>query len=204
MEKASVSASYETRCLNDYRPLMLMKFVKNHLLRFGQSQLSSVQFSFRCDRKFSQNGGEIAASHCVCVCGWVCTPHSPFPRAFLSSCSTPFYGIDMSCRPSLCPPSPTWPTLRGTSPPCEIRQAGACAAITSFPLPLHGILLGLFLDMHFGGALASVSVSVSVRLFRFIPFAFVFALLTLLSLLPVRRVDVVVAFICFVVVRILY
>lgn len=59
--------------------------------------------------------------------------------------------------------------------------------------------------MHFGGALASVSVS--VRLFRFIPFAFVFALLTLLSLLPVRQVVVaagVVAFICFVVVRILY
>lgn len=137
----------------------------------------------------------------VCVCGWVCTPHSPFPPVFLSSCSTPFYGIDLSCRPSLCPPSPTWPTLRGTSPPCEIRQAGACAAITSFPLPLHDILLGLFLDMHFGGALASVSVS--VRLFRFIPFAFVFALLTLLSLLPIRRV-VVVAFICFVVVRILY
>lgn len=67
MEKASVSASYETRCLNDYGPLMLMKFVKNHLLRFGQSQLSSVQFSFRCDRKFSQNGGEIAVSHSVCV-----------------------------------------------------------------------------------------------------------------------------------------
>lgn len=76
MEKASVSASYETRCLNDYGPLMLMKFVKNHLLRFGQSQLSSVQFSFRCDRKFSQNGGEIAASHCVCV--WVGV-HTPLP-----------------------------------------------------------------------------------------------------------------------------
>lgn len=70
MEKASVSASYETRCLNDYGPLMLMKFVKNHLLRFGQSQLSSVQF--RCDRKFSQNGGEIAVSLCVCVL--VCPP----------------------------------------------------------------------------------------------------------------------------------
>lgn len=149
--------------------------------------------------KWRRNSG---LSLCVCVCGWVCTPHSPFPPVFLSSCSTPFYGIDLSCLPSLCPPSPTWPTLRGTSPPCEIRQAGACAAITSFPLPLHGILLGLFLDMHFGGALASVSVS--VRLFRFIPFAFVFALLTLLSLLPVRQVVVVVAFICFVVVRILY
>lgn len=198
MEKASVSASYETRCLNDYGPLMLMKFVKNHLLRFGQSQLSSVSDATGNFLKMEEKLRPLTVGVCVCV--WVGV-HTPLP---LSS-HLPLFMLNAILWHRLvvlCPPSPTWPTLRGTSPPCEIRQAGACAAITSFPLPLHGILLGLFLDMHFGGALASVSVS--VRLFRFIPFAFVFALLTLLSLLPVRQVVVVVAFICFVVVRILY
>lgn len=148
MEKASVSASYETRCLNDYGPLMLMKFVKNHLLRFGQSQLSSVQFSSDATGNFLKMEEKLR----------VCTPSPSISLSMLCA---------ILCHRHVVPPHPV-PTIPH-GPHCEAlprhvrfaRQAHASQCPPS--LTPRGILLGLFLDMHFGGALASVS----VRLFRF-------------------------------------
>lgn len=76
-------ASYETRCLNDYGPLMLMKFVKNHLLssaRRGHRQPCSKQEIFS---KWRRN---VSVFVCVCVCG--CAPQSvatPFYPAFVTT-----------------------------------------------------------------------------------------------------------------------
>lgn len=138
-------------------------------------------------------------SLCVCVCVGV-HPINPPPLPCLCLCSAPFYAIDMSYLPTLCPTSPMAHTVRHfpamwDSPGRRMRRN---ALLPSLPVE------------SCSDSFSTCILGARLLRFQFVcfvfPFAFVFALLTLLSLLPVRQVvvAVVVAFICFVVVRILY
>lgn len=83
-------ASYETRCLNDYGPLMLMKFVKNHLLtsaRHGHRLLLEAGNFLKMEEKYRCVC--VCLCECVCVCVWVVRPQSkaaPFYPAFVTTC----------------------------------------------------------------------------------------------------------------------